>query len=162
MSNTKALRDKGWTADLYDGDAAGDVTSLWITLASMRQLKSTACDFFAIDIDGNDYHILRWMFEQPDFKPSLIVAEINPIFGRLEHAIMPYDANHVWQHDTWYGMSLTAAELLCEKHGYVLAYLHAGINAFFIRREDAFLCRPIAYTQKWDHRAHTHYIQWER
>ena len=162
MSNTKALRDMGWTASLYDGEASGPVKQAWITLEWLKKQRDLSCDLFCIDLDGNDYHILEKCLKAKTFKPSLIVAEINPIFRRDEVAIMPYKADHQWAHDTWYGMSLAAAERLCTMHGYVLAYLHAGINAFFVKQEHAHLCRPIDYRQKWDHRAHQHQTPWIR
>ena len=162
MSNTKALRDMGWTAALYDGKASGDVKQAWISLDWFNKRHKLACDLFCIDIDGNDYHILERCFLALSFKPSLIVAEINPIFERNEVAIMPYKADHQWAEDTWYGMSLAAAERLCGDYGYRLAYLHAGINAFFVPEQHAHLCRPIAYRQKWDHRPHQHRTPWIR
>jgi len=170
MSNSRALLEKGWTGDLYDGDPKGakDVKQAWITADYAFAYKNfpVACDFLNIDLDGNDYHILhsflgpveldnKWF---PGPKPALIVAEINPIFQRDEAVVMPYNEGHVWNNDTYYGMSLAAAEQLGKQYGYTLMHLHAGINAFLLRNDHAKahpeLIRPIEYRQKFDHKPH--------
>lgn len=165
MSNTRALLEKGWTGDLYDGDPKGakDVKKLWITKDTPR---ACACDLLNVDIDGNDYHVL-WSIllslsdqafdaEFTAGMPSLIVCEINPIFQRDEAKVMPYNPDHAWDGTTYYGMSLAAAEKLGKQYGYTLAYLHAGINAFLLRDDNAEahpkLIRPIDYKPKIDHR----------
>lgn len=174
MSNSRALLDRGWTGDLYDGDPKGakDVKKVWIKLPteivefgwSDSGFECNECDFLNIDLDGNDYWILGNALTR--VRPSLIVAEINPIFQREEWAVMPYDADHVWQGDTWYGMSLAACESLAKTYGYTLIYLHAGINAFLLRNDHAEahpeLIRPIEYRQKVDHRPHQPGKQWIR
>lgn len=174
MSNTRALLNKGWTGDLYDGDPKGakDVQQLWITkdlievgLNLVR--RNRAMDFLNLDLDGNDYHILRAALNPlMGGLPLLIVCEINPIFERNEWAVMPYNESHVWQNDTYYGMSLAACEQLGKEYGYTLAYLHAGINAFLLRddmaKEFPELVRPIEYRKKVDHRPHTPEKQWLR
>ena len=163
MSNTRALLERGWTGDLYDGDPKGakDVQKTWIA----RNTIMPSCDFLNIDIDGNDYHILTGYLRRSS-RPALIVAEINPIFLRNEAVVMPYNEAHTWQNDTYYGMSLAAAERLGAEYGYTLAYLHAGINAFLLRNDHAEihpeLMRPIEYRVKRDHRPHTPDKQWQR
>lgn len=174
MSNTRALIERGWTGDLYDGDPKGakDVTQLWITRESILA-HSFDCDFLNLDIDGNDYHILAsilgWYDERRrDYgdgtMPALIVCEINPVFERNDAKVMPYDASHVWQNDTRYGMSLAACEHLAAHYGYTLAYLHAGINAFLLRDDHAKahpeLIRPIEYRVKHDHKPHDPKLPW--
>ena len=174
MSNTRALLDRGWTGDLYDGDPKGakDVTQLWITRESVAGL-SFDCDFLNIDIDGNDFHILRfmlaWIYERVhDYGdgafPSLIVCEINPVFERNDAKVMPYNGSHVWQGDTYYGMSLASCEHLAAQYGYTLTYVHAGINAFLLRDDHANahpeLIRPIEYRVKHDHKPHDPKLPW--
>lgn len=173
MSNTRALLDRGWTGDLYDGDPKGatDVTNMWIKLERVPRIieyntptgeEVPDVDFLNIDLDGNDYHILKALLE--GMKPSLIVAEINPIFQRDEAKAMPYNAEHVWNSDTYYGMSLAACEKLAKDFGYTLCHLHAGINAFLLRNDHAKahpeLLRPIEYRVKVDHRPHDPKLPW--
>lgn len=162
MSNSRALLERGWTGDLYDGDPKGakDVTKMWITKDFL--LGNITTDFLNLDIDGNDYHVLRGILNI--HYPKLIVAEINPIFQRDEWAVMPYNEAHTWDGSTFYGMSLAACEALGKEHGYTLAYLHAGINAFLLRNDMAEkhpeLLRPIEYRIKRDHRPHSPEKQW--
>ena len=167
MSNTRALLERGWTGDLYDGDPKGakDVKREWITKAAAHSFGfvNRGCDFMNIDLDGNDWHLLE-AFLSNGPRPALIVAEINPIFDRNEAKVMPYKADHVWQGDTYYGMSLAACEKLGKLYGYTLAHLHAGINAFMLRNDHAEahpeLIRPIDYRVKVDHRPHNPSLPW--
>lgn len=168
MSNTRALLEKGWTGDLYDGDPKGakDVHKLFIRMDDAHMLIPSHCEFLNLDIDGNDFHILREALRFCNPGPSLIVCEINPIFQRDEAVVMPYNEAHVWQEDCYYGMSLAAAENLGKYYGYTLAYLHAGINAFLLRNDMAEkfpeLIRPIEYRVKRDHKPHPPEKQWQR
>ena len=168
MSNTRALLERGWTGDLYDGDPKGakDVQQVWITRDVHRIWRS--CDFLNLDIDGNDAWVLEsWLMHGAPFMdpgPALIVCEINPIFERNEAKVMPYNEAHVWDGTTYYGMSLAAAEKLGKQYGYTLVYLHAGINAFLLRNDHQFahpaLLRPIEYRVKIDHRPDPHHRPW--
>lgn len=168
LSNTRALLDNGWTGDLYDGDPKGakDVQQKWITRDCFTHMISPT-HFLNIDLDGNDYWILDDVLNiwQSGQGPLLIVAEINPIFQRNEAKVMPYNESHVWQEDTYYGMSLAACEALGKEFGYTLCHLHAGINAFLLRNDQAEahpeLIRPIEYRVKVDHRPHPQGKQWQ-
>lgn len=160
MSNTRALLEMGWTGTLLDGDPRGakDVVQAWITRENVINLLlengRPVVDFLNLDTDGNDYWLLKEILDH--CKPSLIVCEINPIFQRDEAKVMPYNPDHAWDGTTYYGMSLAAAEKLGKQYGYTLAYLHAGINAFLLRDDNAEahpkLIRPIDYKPKIDHR----------
>lgn len=158
MSNTRALLEMGWTGTLLDGDPRGakDVVKQWITKECVKAILDCRCKFLNIDLDGNDYWILDAMLNGTACVPDLIVCEINPIFQRDEAKVMPYNGSHVWDGTTYYGMSLAAAEKLLAKYHYTLAYLHAGINAFFLfhgaAKEHPELIRPIEYKPKVDHR----------
>lgn len=169
LSNTRALIEMGWQGHLFDGDPKGatDVTKLWITENITYDLLMNgviSVDFLSIDLDGNDYHILDKVLGSCG--PHLVVAEINPIFQRDEAVVIPYNEAHVWNNDTYYGMSLAACEQLAQKHGYTLMYLHHSLNAFLLRNDHAEahpeLIRPIEYQVKVNHRPHTPEKQWQR
>jgi hypothetical protein len=160
MSNTRALLDRGWTGDLYDGDPKGakDVRKAWLTAETdFGRLITQRPNFINLDLDGNDYWILLELLEIE--LPDLIVCEINPIFERHDAKVMPYNAAHQWDRTVYYGMSLAACEYVADGEGYTLAYLHAGINAFLLRNDHAKahpeLIRPIEYRVKRDHRPDT-------
>jgi hypothetical protein len=165
MSNTRALLERGWTGDLYDGDPRGakDVQKMWIDADTDFKAKVTANpDFINIDLDGNDFYVLDELLRL--FKPVLIVAEINPIFFRNDAKAIKYNPDHHWAGDTYYGMSLSAVEQLAKNYGYTLCHLHAGINAFLLRNDHAKahpeLVRPINYVQKFDHKRHNPSLPW--
>lgn len=171
MSNTRALLDRGWTGNLYDGDPKGakDVERLWLNMVQVTAIavshepdRQYELGFLNIDTDGNDYWFLEAFLRHAS--PRLIVCEINPIFARDEAVAMPYNEAHVWDGSTYYGMSLAAAERLGNEYGYTLAYLHAGINAFLLRNDMAEkfpkLVRPIEYRKKVDHRPHKPGLPW--
>lgn len=168
-SNARALLDKGWTGDLYDGDPKGakDVKQVWVTKewASWEGRIPPVCNFVNLDLDGNDYWILQELMSKALVpKPDLWVCEINPIFQRHEAKVMPYNEAHVWQEDTYYGMSLAACEKLAAQYGYTLMHLHVGINAFLLRNDHAKahpeLIRPIEYRPKRDHAPHNPELPW--
>ena len=162
MSNTRALLERGWTGDLYDGDPKGakDVQKVWIKRDTFVAFPA-GVEFLNIDLDGNDYWILSDILS---IRPSLVVCEINPIFQRDEAVVMPYNETHVWKGDTFYGMSLAACEQLAQEWGYKLCYLHAGINAFLLRNDHAEahpeLLKPIEYKVKRDHKPHPPEKEW--
>lgn len=166
MSNSRALLTRGWTGDLYDGDPKGakDVQKVWITQETVGSLISQPCHFLNLDIDGNDYHIMKELIGDFNHQPYLIVCEINPIFQRHEAKVMPYNEAHTWKGDTYYGMSLAACEKLAKRFDYTLMHLHAGINAFLLRNDHVEahpeLIKPIEYRQKWDHARHNPELPW--
>jgi len=168
LSNSRGLLEKGWTGTLIDGDTKGaaDVTQAWITIPWIDMWADGYSDFINIDIDGNDYHILRRMLvmTKERNRPSLIVCEINPIFGRDEAKVMPYNADHVWKGDTYYGGSLAAFEKLGKEFGYIPMYLHHSLNLFLLRNDHAKahpeLIKPIEYKQKWNHARHNPELPW--
>lgn len=154
LSNVRHLIDKGWTASLYDGDPRGatDVQKAWIDTDTVLSLLPERFDFLNLDLDGNDYHILKVILEAGR-RPDLIVCEINPIFRVGERVVMPYNPAHQWDGTVYYGMSLWAAEYLAKLHGYYLWHLHAGINAFFVLKEHYLKLPPTEwkYRRKFDH-----------
>ncbi len=172
MSNSRALLDKGWTGTLVDGDPkeSTEVHRAWITREWLRMSMSLwsdgYSDFVNIDLDGNDYWILRELLigTKERNRPALIVAEFNPIFARDEVKTIPYDEAHTWDGSTYYGCSLAALEHLAKEFDYTLMATHAGINAFLLRNDHAKahpeLIRPIEYKQKWDHKRHDPKLPW--
>jgi hypothetical protein len=93
----------------------------------------------SIDIDGNDYHILRAM----DFKklnPAILICEYNALFGKEAAISVPY-AKDFYRTNThysnlFYGASLKALNIAAEEKGYSFVGCNlAGNNAFFVRND---------------------------
>jgi hypothetical protein len=143
LSNSQYFIEKGSNGLRYDGNNKGNksVIEVWFKRSEVEYLATTLneseinTDLFLIDVDGNDYHFIDEFVSTSKVKPKLIVCEINPIWKRNEAAIIPYNEDHVWNNDDYYGMSLKAAEVLLEHHGYKLIFVNDSLNAYFVLSE---------------------------
>jgi len=91
----------------------------------------------SIDIDGVDYFVLERLQE---WKPRILVAEYNGVFGMKNPVSVPYqsDFQRTQQHPSnlYYGASLSAFIHLLEGVATPWSALNSvGSNAFFVRRE---------------------------
>jgi hypothetical protein len=110
------------------------IMNRFLTLDNLDFVKNhfSETGVLSIDIDGNDYWLLKSLIE---IRPSVISVEYNASFG-LEPVTVPYEPifNRREKHESgWYhGASLTALATLCAEHGYRLAAVSRyGANAFF-------------------------------
>jgi hypothetical protein len=116
------------------------VEKRWITVESAGQLlnehlNGEMLDLFGLDIDGNDYHILRSIGRPP---ARVLALEYNSIFPPPIRWIMAYNDQHVWRGDMYFGCSLQSYTDLCENLGYQLVGCNiTGSNAFFVLRSEA-------------------------
>jgi hypothetical protein len=92
-------------------------------------------DFLSLDIDGNDYFVLKALLRR-DFRPKVICVEFNSAFGptaAISIAYTPgldYKSFHASQ--LYYGVSVTGWRVLLESLGYVFVTVDShGVNAFF-------------------------------
>lgn len=163
LSNSRALLDRGWSGDLYDGApwGASAVKQIWVDKDFAKNYP-IECDFLTIDIDGLDYWVLEGILAA-GAGPLLITCEINPIWPINEKKVIEYDPAHRWGNSTYYGMSYAAAVELGSWYGYVPMMLNAGINLFLLRNDVAQkhpeLIQTINYKVKFDHR-HTNRGRW--
>lgn len=139
LSNTRDLIEKhGATGLLIDADNGGnpEVVQAFVTMDNIVDLllKSPLdeIEFLSIDIDGNDYWILKTIVETYAM-PDLIMAEINPRFHAPEESFtVPYVADRKWNDDDYFGMSFGAFRKLMEANGYTVVHME-GINALAMR-----------------------------
>lgn len=90
-------------------------------------------DLFVIDIDGNDYHVLKAM---TGLRPRVICVEYNASFPPPYRWIMPLNDDHQWDGTMHYGASLSALEHMLRDKGYSLVGCSlTGANAFFVLSE---------------------------
>jgi hypothetical protein len=94
-------------------------------------------DFFSIDIDGNDY----WIIKKLDLsRVNVICCEYNHFLDKNEKKTVPYSENFNFQNDSFYGASLLALHDLLEKKGFnLIAVDSSGVNAFFVKKKYAHL-----------------------
>jgi hypothetical protein len=88
-------------------------------------------DFLSIDIDGNDYFILKNI---TCCNPRVICIEYNASFGPIISCSIPYNAERPNQTIDYWGVSYMAiVNLLSLK--YNLVSVISGVNLFFIRND---------------------------
>jgi hypothetical protein len=117
----------------------------WITVEnahelyteSARQLGVEAFDLLSIDLDGNDFHILRELLRQ-DVRPSIVIAEYNGKFPPPIRFSIDYDPSHKFNETDYCGASLQSFVDLLETADYLLVGCNiTGLNAFFVERRFA-------------------------
>jgi hypothetical protein len=92
-----------------------------------------------IDLDGNDYHILKEI-DLSKLNPSIIIMEYNSVFGKDRLITVPYDKIFVRTNahfsNLFCGASLPALNNEAIKKGYSLVGCNlAGNNAYFVRKD---------------------------
>ena len=94
---------------------------------------------FHIDLDGNDYFILKAL-DFSKLKPSILILEYNSVFGNERAISVPYDKNFVRTNahysNLFFGASLPALHLAATEKGYALIGCALnGHNAYYVRRD---------------------------
>lgn len=98
-------------------------------------------DLFSIDIDGNDYHVMKKLLENKFF-PKIVIVEYNSAYGPNNSVTIKYDANFDFSkaHPSclYYGVSISGWKKLFKSFGYKFITVDSnGVNAFFVK-EDLF------------------------
>ncbi|MGI8865004.1 MAG: hypothetical protein ACR2JH_11525 [Solirubrobacteraceae bacterium] len=109
---------------------AGNVEALFT-----EERVPSAFDVLSIDIDGNDF----WVWEAiTSFQPRIALLEYNANLPLESELVMPPDDQHAWDGTDYFGASLGAYRALGRTKGYELVHTDStGVNAFFVRREEA-------------------------
>ena len=99
----------------------------------IHNLKANHIDFFSIDIDGNDY----WVLKNLDLKNiSCVCLEYNHWLGPNEKKTIPYNENHNFIDNGYFGASLLAfTDLMNKKEFKLIAIESSGTNAFFVQNK---------------------------
>lgn len=117
-----------------------EFVSMFVTLANVDVILAKAVhrdpDVFSLDIDGNDYHIAKAMFER-GFRPKIVSVEYNSAFGPERSIASKYrdDFSRITAHPSflYYGVSIAAWMTFFRNHGYRFVTVDAkGVNAFFV------------------------------
>lgn len=140
LSNTRYFIENGYKALLIDGDNRGneEVVQSFITrdniVELLKPIDSKSFDLLCIDLDGNDLYILEVILNN-GYKPSLVVAEFNPIFDEHESKTIRYNADHAWDNDDYYGFSFAAGQKMANKYGYICIHQNDNLNMYFVRED---------------------------
>lgn len=93
-------------------------------------------DLLSVDIDGNDYWVLREILKG-GYSPRVIVCEYNGYFPPDKNWVIEYDKNFIWDGTTYYGASLKSLTELVGYYGYSLVGTDTvGVNAFFVCNDE--------------------------
>ncbi|MDB4279832.1 hypothetical protein N9862_00280 [bacterium] len=98
-----------------------------------NQTKNNNIDFFSIDIDGNDY----WVIKNLNLTNiSCVCLEYNHWLGANDKKTIQYNANHNFIDNGYFGASLLALNELMNKKNFKLVSIESsGTNAFFVKNE---------------------------
>jgi len=119
LSNTRALMDTGWKGLLVDAKDFPGIYKSFVTVENIIEiLKSNDVpnkfDLLSLDIDGNDYWILKKILEK--YKPRVIVSEFNSEHPLEESKAIEYDPNFEFGATDYYGYTFGAGVKLAEGH----------------------------------------------
>lgn len=103
------------------------------SLLQLPNVTSKPPALISIDLDGNDYHFVKAILEK-GIRPGVFIVEYNGKFLPVLEWIMPYEIDHVWQGNDYFGASLTSFSKLFDCFGYRLVCCNAatGANAFYV------------------------------
>lgn len=92
-----------------------------------------------IDLDGNDYYILKTI-DFTKLNPAILIIEYNSVFGNSRAISVPYDKNFkrtkAHYSNLFFGASLPALHQAAAEKGYALIGCSlSGNNAYFIRKD---------------------------
>ncbi len=104
-------------------------------------------DFFSIDIDGNDY----WILDSLNLnKINVICCEYNHWLGKNVKKTMPYQPNHNFKNNGYFGASLLAISNLLNKKGFdLIAVESSGTNAFFVNKKFSSNFNILSVAESW-------------
>lgn len=147
QGNTANLRRRGFDGLLMDGSATPYSTDRFheypveVEFVSVENIVGlfekhevpVDLDFLSIDIDGNDYWVLKEILSK-QYKPRVVCIEANYHLPMSKKLVWPYDPEFIWQGNTSFGASYAAFLSLCIEFEYSLASI-CGCDMIFIRNE---------------------------
>jgi len=135
-SNTRHLKERGWDGLMVDKNPQGNGAVLrhHITkdnICGFLSLEGApgAFDVLSIDIDGNDYWVLREVLLS--FRPRLIIAEFNAHQAHGLSKAIAYNADHEYTRDDYFGFTFDAGVKLAAEFGYAVVGISA-IDMFLV------------------------------
>lgn len=98
----------------------------------LKKIKNIG--FVSIDIDGNDFWIIKKILDLK-LKPNVFIVEYNPSLLNFPYTV-PYDRffDRFKKHESglYHGASLIAFHKILKKNGYSLVRVIGGLNAVFL------------------------------
>ena len=109
-----------------------------VKLLSQGNSRWMDCDIFSLDIDGNDYWIMKEIL--PLCRNKIIILEYNSYFGHIARVSVPYQedfyrTDYHYSNLCW-GASLSAFASLLSEYNYIFAGANINnSNGFWIRAD---------------------------
>lgn len=123
-----------------------EVINQWVNADNANEvialLHSSTPDVFSIDIDGNDYYIVKSLFDL-ELRPKIVVVEYNSAFGPEQSKSIIYDKHMIVRNGKnmdyseesrlYYGVSIGGWKNYFDKIGYKFITVDSnGVNAIFV------------------------------
>ena len=107
-----------------------------IVKSGMKYFKIKSLDLISLDLDGNDYYLIKKLLEEKIF-PKIFILEYNAKFPPPIKFKIKYNSNHQWEQDDYFGSSIETLNELLSSYGYKLICCnsHTGANCFFINHK---------------------------
>ncbi len=123
----------------YDLQATADFITAENINTLLLQSGLTDIGILSIDIDGNDFFVLK-AIDLSIINPDILILEYNSVFGSKRKITIPYDPKfqRTEKHysNLYWGASLPALDQLAQEKGYGLIGSNlAGNNAYFLRKD---------------------------
>lgn len=145
--NSINLINRGWKGKLIDANFKHPlVFNEFISIKNINEiakLAGTKIDFFSIDIDSYDWHVIREVLLKKIIDIEVFCVETNNYNGHcFLDRVLKLDSpapntNGLPKNDA-FGATTFSYNLLMVKYGYKLvATSHYGVNAFFVKEKHA-------------------------
>lgn len=154
-NNTIVLLAIGWSGVWVGGrELAFETTGsrvtfqyAWITNDNVSSLVADGLrkrgrsiadvDVASIDLDGNDFHFVRTLFED-GLRPAILIVEYNAKLPPPIRFVMDYNPKHTWAWNDYFGASLSSWDDFLTSKGYRLVACNLnGTNAFYVNQRYA-------------------------
>jgi len=124
-----------WMYDLVTKTAFIDAENINPLIS---QQGFTDIGLLSVDIDGNDYWVLKAL-DLSTLNPSILVVEYNALFGAKRSITVPYDPRfyrtRAHYSNLYFGASLRALTELAAEKGYAFVGCNLnGSNAFYVKK----------------------------
>ena len=140
MSNTRKLKEAGWSGYGVDADHKGES---WIIERFIKpdnileilneQNTPDQFDFLNLDIDSCDFWVLQQLLQQ--YTPRCICTEFNGTLNPSVPVVLKYEEGYTWDETNRYGYSFAAGEKLLRTHGYRIIYNMLDQNIFAVKED---------------------------
>lgn len=131
LSNTRLLKEEGWTGLAFDMDGSEGTIKEFITPDNicgilMDNGLQKHFDFLSVDIDSFDYDVIDNALYQ--YVPRVVCAEFNGTLDPLSKVKLQYEEGYTWDGTNKYGFSFSAGVELFRKHGYEVIFKSKETN----------------------------------